>query len=605
MNRKHHLFACVAVVASACSMSRAPTRSSSPEVSGGDAGLPEAGEVAAGTDTASGSSTMATAGAQSGTAAAAGDPTDPQVTDVVTMDGVMDDESSQPTGSPFSERDLHAPLPTLRRLTPEQIRASVTAVLGVEVDELTLTPVLPMNGLRAVGAASAPLPDVDLERWETVAYELAGRFVAVRAADALGCAPQEAACARAAIERYGRALFRRSLSAAELSEYGQLYESLLPRNSDPQLALQGVLSALLQSPNFLYRVELGVPDGEASDGTPISRLTDLELASRLSFFLWNRGPDEALLTAAEQGELATDDGLRAQMERMLADPAARAGFDAFVADLLALYQLDGLAKVPEVYPQATPALLAAMATETLTLMRERLLTEQGDYRTLFTSTTTHVDSGLAALYGLDTPAEPFASVELSASGARAGLLTHASLLALSAHPSRSSPTLRGKYVRERLLCQTIPPPPPTVNTTLPEVSTAPTARDRLTVHRTDPACAGCHSLTDPLGLGLENFDGIGAYRAQENGVDIDPSGVLDGVAFVSARELGAVVGEHPALSRCFVTTMLRYARGTVEDRTESAWIRLLSEQFVESGYRLQPLMRAMVLSAAFRKVGTL
>lgn len=609
------------MAAVACSMPRQPTGADTPVPTGSTSGQhtgttpPTRGPAAGATTTdmegspapsagmfgngATEPGSSATAGTSSSGTAGSSDPEG---------SAGVNDPDPETSEAPFDPRSLHAPTPTLRRLTPLQIQLSLTELLGSEAEDVTLADIAPVNGLRSIGAASAPLADVDFERWETTAPALSSQILAHRAAGLqaeLGCVVSEDSCGGEFIRRYGRRLFRRPLDEAELADYEALRTFSLSQNPDAIASLTAVLSALLQSPNFLYRVELGEPDGTATDGTKTARLTDLELASRLSFFLWNRGPDDLLLDAAEQGKLSAEPELAAQVERMLAHPNAESGFSAFIADALALYQLDDLPKIPDVYPSATPTLLAAMKEETVTFMHELLIASDQDFRTIFTTTRTYVDSELANLYGVAAPADPFTAIELPAAGPRAGLLTQGSILSLAAHSSRSSPTLRGKYIRERLLCLQIPPPPPTVNTTLPDSSSAPTARDRLQIHRTDPACAGCHSLTDPVGLALENFDGIGAFRENENGVAIDPSGELDGTTFGSARELGAAVGEHPSLSSCLVTTLLRYARGTVEDRSEGAWIKDLTQQFAQQGYRVGALMRAVVLSAAFRKVGSL
>jgi hypothetical protein len=184
-------------------------------------------------------------------------------------------------------------------------------------------------------------------------------------------------------------------------------------------------------------------------------------------------------------------------------------------------------------------------------------------------------------------------------------LTHASFLALHSHPGRTSPTLRGKFIRENLLCQGIAPPPPGVDTKLPDTADAKTMRERLTRHREDPSCAGCHSLTDPLGLALEHFDALGAFRDDEDGFAIDASGELDGVTFSDARELGATLATHPQPASCFARTLLRFARGALEHPTEAERIAQLTSAFAAAGHRVPDLMLAIASDDAFRTLGAL
>jgi hypothetical protein len=247
-----------------------------------------------------------------------------------------------------------------------------------------------------------------------------------------------------------------------------------------------------------------------------------------------------------------------------------------------------------------------MRTETLRTLRTLLFERELDFRDVFTTGTTFVDAELAELYGVRRPSgSGFAEVTLPASGERAGLLTHASFLATHAHPGRTSPTRRGKFIRESLMCQSIPAPPPNVNTALPEMGSARTLRDKLDAHRSNPACAGCHTLMDPVGLALERFDGVGAYRQTDNGVTIDASGDLDGMPFDGARGLGMALARDPDVASCFARTVLRYARGALEDPSETALVDALNARFASARYSLRALMLAVVEQSAFRSMGAL
>ena len=364
------------------------------------------------------------------------------------------------------------------------------------------------------------------------------------------------------------------------------------------------LAALLQSPHFLYRVENGVPDSTDPDRRPLG---DWELATRLSFLLWNSIPDEELLLAAEAGELQSLAGLEAQAHRMLADDRARAGIRNLFTEILHLYALDDLTKDPAVFTHASPELADSAEEETLLLLEQLILQEDADFRELLLAERTFVDRRLAALYGVAAPAEEgFGEVALDPADGRRGLLGQASFLALQAHPGSSSATLRGVFIREVLLCQEMPPPPANVDTSIPEADqTSPTLRERLTVHLEDPTCAGCHQLTDPIGLGLENFDGIGRWRLTEGGAPIDPSGTLDGADFADAWALARVVSEHPSFGPCMTAHLYRYTTGHEIAEGEAALVDWLADGFAASGYSYQDMLLEVILSDGFRYTGAL
>lgn len=231
--------------------------------------------------------------------------------------------------------------------------------------------------------------------------------------------------------------------------------------------------------------------------------------------------------------------------------------------------------------------------------------EDGDWRDVLTTRHTFVDRKLASIYAIPAPArEGFGEAELPADGGRRGLLGQVSFLALQAHPASTSVTRRGIFVREVLLCQDIPPPPANANTSIPEATeAAPTMRDRVAQHLADPTCASCHTVTDPIGLGLENFDGLGSWRDTENGHPIDPSGELDGGAFGGAWDLAKVVRDHPDLGPCLTRTLYQYATAQVAQDGDEALVNWHAEGFAASGHRVRFLLRDLATSPGFRKVG--
>jgi hypothetical protein len=273
--------------------------------------------------------------------------------------------------------------------------------------------------------------------------------------------------------------------------------------------------------------------------------------------------------------------------------------------MLQLYALDDLSKDPSVFVLASATLGPAAREETLRGLEHIVLQADEDYRTIFTTQRAFIDRELATLYEVRAPArEGFGETWLDASGGRRGLLGQAAFLAANAHAVSSSATKRGVFIREVLLCQDMPPPPAGVDTSIPEPSEdAVTLRDRVAVHLTDPTCASCHKLTDPIGLGLENFDGLGGWRLTENGGTIDPSGELDGAAFADAWALGQVLFDHPRTGPCLTETLFNYAVGHAMVESEEPTVEHLAESFALASYSVKALLAQIATSPGFRTAG--
>ena len=500
------------------------------------------------------------------------------------------------------------PAPTLKRLTAEQYRNAIADIFGEEVSITTLLdPIDEVDGLVAIGSSAATISPLGVERFETAAYQLGEQATvegAVREA-IIPCAPAGAVdddCARQTLEPLSTRMWRRPLTVSELDRIVAIAAVAGETTGSFYEGLSYAIAALAQSPHFLFRVELGE---EMSDGT--RRYTDYEMASRLSFFLWNTTPDDELLAAAAAGELTVEAGLAAHVDRMLEDERARQGVEAFFTDMLSLADLDELSKDPLVFAYMSDDLGAAAREETLAGIERHVFDLDGDFRDLLTSREVYIDRRLAAIYDVPAPTmDGFGWTSLPAGDQRQGLLGQASILALNAHATSSSVTLRGIFVREVLLCHEIPPPPANVDTSIPEVSEdAVTMRDRVAVHLEDPACSSCHQITDPIGLGLENFDGIGRWRETENGATIDPSGDLDGSTFTDFVGLSEAIAYHPDLATCLSETLLRYGTGSALDEGIEELALWHAEGFTESGYRVLPHMREIALSPAFSRVGAI
>ena len=369
-----------------------------------------------------------------------------------------------------------------------------------------------------------------------------------------------------------------------------------------ELGMQEAMAAMLQSPYFIYQVEIGEPD---PDDPTRRRLTQHELATRMSFFLVDTLPDAELLADADAGRLSDADGIREAAWRLLERPEARRSLAEFFGEVWRLRDLLSLPKDLGVFPQWSPALAESMRMETAALVEDLVWEQDADFLEVFTADYSFVNAQLGFHYGLPGAVdlgELPTRVALAGHDKRAGLFGHASFQALLAHVSTTSPTLRGKFVLENILCRTVPPPPPGVVTDLPDTGDARTMRERLELHMSEPSCSGCHSMMDPIGFGLENYDSIGRFRTEDDGYPIDASAELDGTPFDGAAGLGAIVAQTPGTASCLVHNLYRHATGHVETEGEQVAMDALEEAFEESGHRMQDLMVEIVASPAFRVV---
>ena len=427
----------------------------------------------------------------------------------------------------------------------------------------------------------------------------------------LGCTPigpDDAACHEQFVRSFGRVAWRRSLLPEEVALYVSVAQTAALEAGDFWTGVEYAIATFLQSPYFLYQVELGVPD---ADDPSIRRLTGVELATRMSYFLLDTTPSPELLDEAEGGALDTAEGVREVARALLLSDDARIALSNFYAEILRLRELEALPKDPGTYPAWSPQLAAALRVETLTLIEDIIWQQDGDARDMFDAPYTFANDTLANFYGLAHPTggafspDYFLKVPLPETEKRGGILGQGAYLAAFSHISSTSPTLRGKFVREAIMCQTIPPPPPDVVPVLPDsTADAPTMRDRLEMHMEDPACSSCHVMMDGVGFGLENYDGIGLYRTTENGATINTVSVLEPYGeFDGARALGGRLREAPEVSLCMVRNLFRHATGHVERVGELPTLQEIDEAFAADGFRMQELLAQLVASKAFRMVG--
>jgi len=513
-------------------------------------------------------------------------------------------------GKPEPEDSSASPL-RARLLTGEQYHNAIAAVFGSDVAEAVIPPMPPMqrtDGLLASGAATAGLTSDQVSQIHQAAAVVAAMVVdEVHRDFLLPCTPADttmadATCAQEVLASTGRLLFRRPLGETRVENLVAVAGEAASQTDSFYDGLALALEGLLISPEFLFIVDQAEADPTAPGG---ERLDAWSLASRLSFFLWNAPPDDALLAAAENGALHTEGGLEKAVARMLASPRLEVGMRAFFDDMLAFDDFDSLAKDPAVYPTVTAATLTDAREQTLRTIIDHLLRREGDYRDLFTTKQTFMSMPLAAVYG--TPAgEGWTAHTFPQDSPRAGLLTHVSFLAANSHSVRSSPTLRGKALRELFLCQHVPDPPPNVDfSKIEDAGDVPTARERLQVHNTNPSCAGCHLITDPMGLSLENFDGAGAFRETENGAAIDIAGELDGVFYDDVAGLTQAMRNHPKLSYCLVNRLYAYGTGgAVSLKHDRDTLKTFETAFSGDGHRLPSLLHRLTTSPSFSRVRT-
>ena len=506
------------------------------------------------------------------------------------------------------EPDTPAGPARLRLLSQAQYANTIGAIFGSDIKVATRFPTVPRTkGLLALGSARTGVTASAVEQFHQNAYSVASQVVAPeRRPYLIGCKPAaeaaaDPACAGQFLGRVGRLLFRRPLTAAELQTAVGDAGQQADRFADFYTGLSYALGGLLASPNFLFIIESAQADPARPGGM---RLDSYSLATRLSLLLWNSTPDDRLLRAAEAGELNTPAGLQRQLDRMTASPRLEAGVRAFFSDMFALDGFAALAKDPIIYPAFDAPAVSAAPEQMLRTITHHLIDQKGDYRDLFTTKTVMLSPALAALYKAPAPAAGWSEHRFADSDPRAGLLTQVGFLSLYAHPGRSSVTKRGRAVRELVLCQVIPDPPPNVDFSVIEDPKAQyhTARERLAAHSNDPTCAGCHKLMDPIGLSLETFDGSGAFRADERGARIDESGDLDGTAYANAAGLGRALRDNPATTACLVNRLAAYSMGREMTRKDRPVLAYLGDRFAASGYRVPDLMRAIASSKAFARV---
>jgi hypothetical protein len=518
--------------------------------------------------------------------------------------------AAQPSGASPSVLHPAAPAPPeavrvapapLRRLTNEEYNNTIRDLLG---DTSRPADAFPPD--EAIGGFEnntvAPITQDLVERYLETAEALASR--AITQIDKLAPCPPNAKqidCARGFLDAFGRRAYRRPITDEERAVLLGIFVDK-EKQAGYARAIQVVLQAILVSPHFLYRPE-------PADGGPKARpLSGYEIATRLSYFLWASTPDDSLLDAAAAGKLATRQDVERAARRMLASPRAIEGIRSFHRQWLELRMLTTASKSPVLYPAFTPELKEAMVEETLRFTTHAVLQGGDTVATLLTSKKSFINAPLAQLYGVPAPnGDGFALVDLPPNQ-RSGILTQAAVMSVLAGAEDTSPMLRGKFVREKLLCERIRPPPAGLTILPPPFDPKMTKRDRFVQHRADPMCAFCHDTLDPPGFAFEQYDAIGAFRLVEGSLPIDPAGQLEGTDDANGPIKGAVslaelLSGSKQVRRCVATRWFRAALGRVERADDKSSLDAAYQGFARAGFDVRELIVAIVASDAFRHGG--
>lgn len=493
----------------------------------------------------------------------------------------------------------------MRRLSESEYRNSIADIFGAGIEvQGRFEPDRRVGGLLAASSATLSITRAGFESYTKMADSIAAQVVdSKQRAKLIPCTPRSAVapddvCASQTLTKYGLALFRRPLTGDELKTRVKLANGLAKSTGDFYTGLRYAIASMLAAPVFLFRVEVAVPDGSGG-----WTLDGYSRAARLSFLLWDTTPDAMLLDAARTGALNDSAGVTQQVDRLMASPRLITGMKAFYTDFLELDSLGGITKDTTIYPKYSDAVAVSAKEETLRTMIALTLDERGDLRDLLTTRKTYINRVLAAIYevpyNFDTEWVPY---EFSQDSGRSGVLTQATFLSMFSHPGRSSPTKRGVALNDIFMCEPTPAPPAIVNFDIVNDENNPnlrTVRQRLLAHATSPTCASCHTHNDPIGLSLEGFDSIGAYRTTESGMPVDVSATLQGKSFSGGTGLGQFLHDNPRFPACFARKMYAYGVGADTEEVSASLTRSSLDAFAKGGYRVPVLLKALATSREF------
>jgi hypothetical protein len=515
-------------------------------------------------------------------------------------DPVPRGESNEPEESTETVCDDTLPAARLvRRLSQQEYANTVRDLVG-------LWPTTEFAGDGAVNgydnnAATLTIGAVQADQFRVSAEDLAAGAVAKHWGDVVPCTDETRDCALQFVTEFGTKAYRRPLSAGELNTYMAFYDEIVVEDGFRR-SIQWLISGFLASPYFLYRTELG----SRQEGN-VFALSDWEIASELSYMFWGTMPDERLFALAAAGQLHTEEQIAAEAERLAVDERAAPAVSRFLGLWLPTERVMDVVKSTDLYPNFSATIRQAMKDEFDRNVQEAYWNGLG-IADLLQADWSMMNAELADYYGVKADpatADPDGWMKVDLSSTGGGLLTRGALMASLGTPSTSSPIHRGKVVREKLLCQTMPPPPNDIMVTVPEFTEGATTRslyESYTLANKD--CAGCHDLMDRIGFGFENYDGDGTYRTTDQGHPVDASGEIvrsphSDAPFSGPDELAAILATSTDVDQCYVKNWLEFSTG-VEVDIESTCAAEMVSKVKENGGGLAGTLVTLASMRDFR-----
>lgn len=495
-------------------------------------------------------------------------------------------------------------LTKLRRMTRAQLDNTLFDLLGV-----TSHPAQALAPDEKIGPfdnnAITPVTDLLVEQHQEIAQSVASE-VLPRREEITGCDldAEGTACATAFIGSFGTRALRRPLSEEEEAAYLSLYQ-LGAEGDSPEHGFQLLIEAFLQSPSFLYHVDVPASGVATASAEPVDAFA---LASRLSYFLWNTMPDEELLAKASDGSLLSEAVVEEQVTRLLGDDRAAETIGLFHRQWLKVEGIEQKGKSETLYPGFSPEIAAAMSRELGRFSEQVIRSGDGLLSTLLTANYSFPETALLPFYGMQAPPGWTSGERLEISHPRAGVLTLPAVMTKLSHPDQTSPVHRGILMLENLLCQHVDPPPAGVNNAPPAVNGAMTTRERVEQHTASPVCAECHAKIDPLGMAFEHYDPVGAYRTEDGAAAVDARGSYVGTrsdlqgSFNDAVEMAAQLAQSSEVRDCVSTQWFRFALGRAESLDDACAILDMRAAFSASGANINTLFHLIAQSDAFQSV---
>lgn len=494
----------------------------------------------------------------------------------------------------------------LRRLNRDEYRRTIRDLLPSVAGLLeTTVNTIPLDEeqLGFTNNADALTTGVNLAHSYIAAAETFATAAIANPSTLLPCDPAkvgEDQCVQSFVSNFGQRAFRRPLTAEEKSRYLAIYTAGKMDGFAQGVSL--VLQSFLGSPHFLYRIEKGEPASKAG----VAALNHYEIASRLSYFLWGTMPDAQLFADAAASKLGTAAEVELVARRMLLDPKAKEAVGTFHEQWLEIGHLLGKSKDDTLFSSWTPSIARAQFAEASAFLNE-VFWMDGRSEVLLTAPYTFVNDELARFYGMPAPGGS-SFVKTTVDGTqRSGILTQGSLMTILSYENQTSPIHRGKFVRERLLCQQLTPPPPAIadKITPPPFDPSLSTRARFARHEAEPVCAGCHTAIDPIGLGFENFDPVGRWRTKDGDFEVVATGEVAAPSDVQGPfngpvELAAKLAQSREVRECIVTQWFRFANGRAETDLDPCTLQTLKKSFEDSGNDMREIPIKMAVSDAFR-----